>query len=128
METYKKQARDIREGSYVIIDDMLCQVDDYTSLQSSRRGHPTIRIESTEVFSDNKHIISKLADSEVVVPVIEEREGQVVNVKENEIQVMDLETYETFLFKPEKHEVMDFEQNEIIDFIQFEQKRSLETV
>ena len=48
------------------------------------------------IFDNKRRSIVKPASTEIEVPIVEKKTGQVVAITGDNIQIMDLETYETF--------------------------------
>jgi len=86
----------VKEGRYIIIDDVPCKVVNTKHSAPGKHGHGKIRMEAVGVFDNKKRIIVKPANARVEVPIIEKKNGQIISVQGDNVQVMDLETYETF--------------------------------
>lgn len=87
---------DVKEGRYIIIDDVPCKVINTKHSAPGKHGHGKIRMEAVGIFDDKKRVIVKPADARVEVPLIEKKNGQIISIQGDNVQVMDLETYETF--------------------------------
>jgi len=87
-------ATELRKGSYVIIDDVPCEVIKIDISKTGKHGHAKARIEALGIIDDKKRVIIKPGHEKMAIPLIEKRKGQVlvVNAKAN---VMDMESYET---------------------------------
>ncbi len=87
-------ATELRKGSYVIIDDVPCEVIKIDISKTGKHGHMKARIEALGIIDDKKRVIIKPGHEKMAVPLIEKKKGQVlvVNAKAN---VMDMESYET---------------------------------
>jgi translation initiation factor 5A len=86
----------LRVGSYVIIDGEPCRIKDYTKSKPGKHGSAKARIVAIGVLDGTKRTFVKPVSSQVEVPLIEKRAGQVVALLPTVVQVMDLETYEIF--------------------------------
>jgi len=86
----------LKVGSYVIVDGEPCRVVDYTKSKPGKHGSAKARVVAIGVFDKVKRSFVKPVDSQVEVPVIDKRSGQVIALLPKTIQVMDLETYEVF--------------------------------
>jgi len=84
----------LKVGSYVIIDNEPCRIVDYSKSKPGKHGSAKVRAVAMGVFDDVKRSFVKPVDSQVEVPIIEKRNGQVIALLPTAIQVMDLETYE----------------------------------
>ena len=87
-------ATELRKGSYVIIDDVPCEVIKIDISKTGKHGHAKARIEALGIIDEKKRVIIKPGHEKMAVPLIEKKKGQVlvVNAKAN---VMDMESYET---------------------------------
>ncbi|MBS7607484.1 MAG: translation initiation factor IF-5A [Candidatus Bathyarchaeia archaeon] len=87
---------DLKEGSYVIIDDEPCHIIEVTKSKPGKHGSAKARVVALGVFDGVKRSFVKPVDAKVDVPIIEKRSGQVIAVLPGSVQLMDLETYEVF--------------------------------
>ena len=94
MEKKLTEIKNLKPGSFVLIDDVPCIVDKVQKSKAGKHGAAKARLFASGIFTDVKKIIVKPADTRMDVPVIEKRSMQVLAVSENNIQLMDLETYE----------------------------------
>lgn len=86
----------LKVGSYVIVDGEPCRVVAYTKSKPGKHGSAKARIVAIGVFDKVKRSFVKPVSSQVEVPVIDKRSGQVIALLPRTVQVMDLETYEIF--------------------------------
>lgn len=84
----------LKVGSYVIIDDAPCRIVDYSKSKPGKHGSAKARVVAMGVFDNVKRSFVKPVDSNIEVPIIEKRNGQVIAVLPTAVQVMDLENYE----------------------------------
>ncbi|MEM2341335.1 MAG: translation initiation factor IF-5A [Candidatus Bathyarchaeia archaeon] len=87
---------DLKEGSYVIIDNEPCHIVEVTKSKPGKHGSAKARVVALGIFDGVKRSFVKPVDAKVDVPIIEKRSGQVIAVLSNSVQLMDLETYEVF--------------------------------
>lgn len=85
---------DLKEGSYVIIDDEPCKITSFSRSKPGKHGSAKARIVARGVFDEKRHSIVKRVDERAKEPVIRKKIGQIINVRGSNIQVMDQETYE----------------------------------
>lgn len=90
----------LRVGSYMIIDREPCRIVQLTKSKPGKHGSAKARVVAIGVFDGVKRSIVKPVDTQVEVPIIDKRSGQVIAVLPSSVQVMDLETYETFEVPP----------------------------
>jgi len=86
----------LKVGSYVIIDDAPCRIVDYSKSKPGKHGAAKARVVAMGVFDNVKRSFVKPVDSNIEVPIIEKRNGQVIALLPTAVQVMDLENYEMF--------------------------------
>lgn len=86
----------IKVGSYVMVENEPCRIVDYSKSKPGKHGSAKARVVAIGVFDGVKRSFVKPVDSQVEVPLIEKRSGQVLALMPSAIQLMDLETYEVF--------------------------------
>jgi len=86
----------IKVGSYVMIDNEPCRIVDYSKSKPGKHGSAKARVVAIGVFDGVKRSFVKPVDSQVEVPLIEKRSGQVISLQPSAAQLMDLETFEVF--------------------------------
>jgi translation initiation factor 5A len=86
----------LKVGSYVVVEDEPCRIVSYTKSKPGKHGSAKARVVAIGVFDGVKRSFVKPVNTQVEVPVIEKRSGQVIALLPSAVQVMDLETYEIF--------------------------------
>ena len=86
----------LKVGSYVMVEDEPCRIVNYTKSKPGKHGSAKARVVALGVFDGVKRSFVKPVSSQVEVPIIEKRGGQVIALLPSAVQVMDLETYEIF--------------------------------
>jgi len=86
----------IKVGSYVMVEGEPCRIVDYAKSKPGKHGSAKARVVTIGVFDGVKRTFVKPVDSQVEVPIIEKRSGQVLAKLPSTVQLMDLETYEVF--------------------------------
>lgn len=86
----------VKEGSYILIDGEPCRIVEYDKSKPGKHGAAKARVVGIGVFDGVKRSLVSPVSSNVEVPLIEKKSGQVVSMSSNNIQLMDLETFETF--------------------------------
>jgi translation initiation factor 5A len=123
MATKQVEVRDLDEGSYVMIDDVACKIDSYSTAKPGKHGSAKARVEATGVFDGKKRSLSQPVDAKIRVPIINRKQGQVVSTEGDEAQVMDLETYDTFtLALPDG---VSMEPDDQIEYLEMESQRKI---
>ncbi len=96
METRQTDASSLKDGSYVILDDVPCIVKNIQTSKTGKHGHAKCRIEAIGMVDSRKIIKIMPGHEKVDVPIIEKRNAQVLAVMGDKANVMDSESYETF--------------------------------
>ncbi len=122
MAKEQNEVRDLDEGSYVLIDDVPCKINSYSTAKPGKHGSAKARIEAVGVFDGQKRSLSQPVDAKIWVPIIERKQGQVINVSGDEIQVMDLDTYDNFVMRIEDE---DISTDDEIEFLEHEGQRKI---
>jgi len=84
----------IKVGSFVMVDNEPCRIVDYSKSKPGKHGSAKARVVAIGVFDGVKRSFVKPVDSQVEVPIIEKRSGQVLALLPSAVQLMDLESYE----------------------------------
>jgi translation initiation factor 5A len=84
----------LRVGGYIIVDNEPCRIVDITKSKPGKHGSAKARIVAIGIFDGVKRSIVKPVDSNIEVPIIDKRSGQIFAVSPSGVQIMDLETYE----------------------------------
>ena len=79
-----------------MVEDEPCRIVNYTKSKPGKHGSAKARVVAIGVFDGAKRSFVKPVSSQVEVPIIEKRGGQVIALLPSAVQVMDLETYEIF--------------------------------
>jgi translation initiation factor 5A len=122
MARQQTEVRDLDEGSYVMIEDVPCKIDSYSTAKPGKHGSAKARIEARGVFDDRKRSLSQPVDAKVWVPIINRKQGQVIDVRDGEVQVMDLDTYDNFVMKAGEE---DLAADDEIEFLEYEDQRKI---
>ena len=85
----------LKEGSYVIIDGEPCRIVEYDKSKPGKHGAAKARIVGIGVFDSVKRSLVSPVSTNVEVPLIEKKSGQIVSSTSQSVQLMDLETFET---------------------------------
>jgi len=88
--------KDLKPGSYVMVDDEPCKVLSMTKSKPGKHGAAKARVEVMGIFDNKKKVILKPAAAVAVVPLIEKKKAQVISVSGEIAQLMDMENYSTF--------------------------------
>lgn len=122
MVKQQTEVRELDEGSYVLIDEVPCKINSYSTAKPGKHGSAKARIEAVGVFDGQKRSLSQPVDQKIWVPIINRKQGQVIDVRDGEIQVMDLETYDNFVMRADAE---DIETDDEIEFLEHEGQRKI---
>ncbi|MDP8023199.1 MAG: translation initiation factor IF-5A [Nitrososphaeria archaeon] len=86
---------DIKEGSYIMIDNSPCKVVEVEKSKPGKHGSAKVRIVGIDIFTGAKKSYVGPSESKVDVPIIEKGSGQVLSVTGNVVQLMDLQSFQT---------------------------------
>jgi len=89
------EAGKLRNGSFVMIDDEPCEVRDVSKSSPGKHGSAKAKIKARGLFDEKDRHITKPADTMMMSPDLDKKEGQVVSIDGNIAQVMDMDSYET---------------------------------
>jgi translation initiation factor 5A len=86
----------LKEGGFVILDDIPCRVTRVQISTSGKHGHAKVRLDATGLLDGvNKSIIKPSHDT-VDVPIILKKRAQVLAIlNDGKAQLMDMESFET---------------------------------
>jgi len=88
--------KDLKPGSYVMVDNEPCKVLSITKSKPGKHGSAKAKVETMGLFDNKKRMIMKPASATVVVPLIEKKKAQVLSTSGDIAQLMDMEDYSTF--------------------------------
>ncbi len=88
--------KDLKPGSYVMIDGEPCKVTKTATSKPGKHGATKARVEAVGVFDDKKRTLMKPTSAACSIPIILKRGAQVVSITGNMAQLMDLEDYSMF--------------------------------
>ncbi|PSQ41048.1 translation initiation factor IF-5A [Halobacteriales archaeon SW_5_68_122] len=123
MPREQTEVRDLQEGNYVMIDEVPCEINAYSTSKPGKHGSAKARVEGQGVFDGQKRNFTQPVDAKVWVPIINRKQGQVVSVSGADMQVMDLETYDTITMRiPED---IDPSPDDEIEYLEYEGQRKV---
>ena len=96
MVTTRAVIKSLKPGKFCVIDGEPCKVLNVTTSAPGKHGGTKARLEVIGIFDNKRRSIVKPAATEIEVPIVEKKVGQVIAITGNTAQIMDLETYETF--------------------------------
>ena len=96
MVTTRASIKNLQPGKFIVIDEEPCKVLSVTTSVPGKHGGAKARLEAVGIFDNKRRSLVKPADTEMEIPIVEKKIGQVVAITGDNAQIMDLETYETF--------------------------------
>lgn len=90
------EVKDLKVGSYVMIDDEPCKVVKITKSKPGKHGSTKARVEAVGIFNDKKRTLLKPTSASCQIPIILKKGAQVVSITGNIAQLMDLGDYSMF--------------------------------
>ncbi|MFC2143214.1 translation initiation factor IF-5A [Candidatus Aenigmatarchaeota archaeon] len=105
MEKRITEIKNLKSGSFVLIDGAPCVVDSLQVSKAGKHGAAKARIVVKGIFDKTKRNIVKPGGTKMDVPVIEKKTAQVLAFVGENIQLMDLEDYSTFEVKKPEFDV-----------------------
>ena len=96
MDVEQIEAKHVKKGKYILIDDSPSIVSDNATSAPGKHGHAKCRITATGIIDGKKRVIMRPGDGKVPSPVVDTRNGQIVSIDGDRAQLMDAETYEMF--------------------------------
>jgi len=88
--------KNLKKGSFVLIDDNPCRVESISSGKSGKHGASKTRVEGIGLFDGRRRSIVKPSHDKVDVPIINKKKAQVLAISGNRAQLMDLSDYSMF--------------------------------
>ena len=90
------EVKDLKPGSYVMIDGEPCKVLKIATSKPGKHGATKARVEAIGVFDDKKRTLLKPTSASCSVPIILKKGAQVISISGNMAQLMDLADYSMF--------------------------------
>lgn len=85
----------LKEGGFVILDDVPCRVDRIQISTSGKHGHAKVRLDAIGLLDGVRKSIIKPSHDNVDVPIILKKRAQVLSVlPSGKAQLMDMETFD----------------------------------
>ncbi len=89
-------AKDLKEGKYVLIDDIPCRIVQIETSKPGKHGAAKMRVTAMGVFDGQKKTLLTPSDQDVEVPIIERKNVLIMSVTGKVAQVMDQESSEMY--------------------------------
>jgi translation initiation factor 5A len=96
MEKTVSTIKNLKPGSFVIIDDAPCKVEKVEVSKTGKHGSSKARVEAMGMLDGRRRSLIGPADEDVEVPILLKKKAQVLAIVGDKAQLMDMETYEVF--------------------------------
>ncbi|MGV8085745.1 MAG: translation initiation factor IF-5A [Candidatus Bilamarchaeum sp.] len=90
------EAKELREGKYVLIDDIPCKVVQIESSKPGKHGAAKMRVTGIGIFEGQKKTLLTPGDANIEIPIIERKNVLIMNVNGQNAQVMDQQSNEIY--------------------------------
>lgn len=95
-ETKLVEAKHLKKGNYVMINDASCRVTEVLKSAPGKHGHLKLRVTGVGLVDEKKRVLMCPGHEKVDSPIVDKRTCQILSVQAGTAQAMDMETYETF--------------------------------
>lgn len=89
-------AKEMRVGTFLLIDGSAWQVKKMDVSKTGKHGHAKVRFEAVSIITGKKKVAVVPGDDKFEVPMIEKREAQVLSISNGNASLMDSESFENF--------------------------------
>lgn len=89
-------AKEMKVGSYVLIDAIPCKIVEIESSKPGKHGAAKMRVTAIGIFEGQKKTLLTPGDADVEVPIIDRKNVQIMSVSGKNAQVMDQQSYEVY--------------------------------
>ena len=94
-EKRHSEIKHLKSGSFVLIENIPCKVDNIQLSKPGKHGGAKARIVASGIFTNVKKNVVGPASTTMNVPIIEKKNMQIIAFIGENAQVMDLEDYST---------------------------------
>jgi translation initiation factor 5A len=85
---------ELKVGSYAIINNEPSRITQVTKSKPGKHGSAKFRCTAISLFDGRKQSYVASTDTNIQVPIVDKRSGQIISVSPSSVQLMDLENYE----------------------------------
>ena len=85
---------ELKVGSYAIINGEPSRISQVTKSKPGKHGSAKFRCTAISLFDGRKQSYVASTDTNIQVPMVDKRSGQVVSMSPANVQLMDLENYD----------------------------------
>ncbi len=99
MEVRQIEAKQVKKGTYVMIEDAPCVVIDVRVSSPGKHGSAKCRIVAEGIADGKRREITLPGSAKIPSPAVDKRKAQILAVMGDMVQLMDLENYDVFELK-----------------------------
>ncbi len=121
-------AKELKEGKYVLIDDIPCRIVQIESSKPGKHGSAKMRITAIGIFSGQKKTLLSPGDADVEVPIIERKTALIMSVSGSSAQVMDTSTNEMYDVELPEELVSEADSGKEVDILEAMGKKKVERI
>lgn len=96
MTTTTAVIKNLKPGSFILIDGVPCKVEKVDISKTGKHGSTKARVAAMGLLDGRRRIMIAPADQQVSVPILLRKKAQVLAIVGEKAQLMDMETYEVF--------------------------------
>ncbi len=85
---------ELKVGSYAMVNGIPSRISTVTKSKPGKHGSAKFRCTAISLFDGRKQSYVASTDTNIQVPMVDKRSGQVVSMTPTSIQLMDLENYD----------------------------------
>ena len=121
MEKRFVRTSQLKPGSYVLVEEQVCQIKDIEISKPGKHGASKARIVAIGVFDDTKRNLLQSATDEAEVPIVERGTAQVVADLGASLQIMDAASFQTFDL-PKPKDIQGLKSGDEVEYIKCDEK------
>lgn len=115
----------LKEGGFVIIDDVPCFVSRITVSTSGKHGHAKVRVDATGMLDGVNRNIVKPSHETVSVPILSKKRGQVIAIVGDKAQIMDMSDFSVIELDIPEEKKEKIKQGEEIEYYEIMDVKTL---
>jgi len=96
MTTNVATIKNLKPGSFVLIDGAPCKVEKVDVSKTGKHGSSKARVEAMGMLDGRRRSLIGPGDEDVEVPILLKKKAQILAIVGDKAQIMDMETYEVF--------------------------------
>jgi len=96
MTTTVATIKNLKPGSFVLIDGAPCKVEKVDVSKTGKHGSSKARVEAMGMLDGRRRSLIGPGDDDVEVPILLKKKAQILAIVGDKAQIMDMETYEVF--------------------------------